>query len=75
MTKTSRINDLIKSYKENKNTTSSYLVLMIGIDMTVSVTLGMVIGYMVDKYIHTKPTFMILLVLIGFITGFRRILK
>ena len=76
MTKTSKINNFIKSYKENKNTTSSaYLFLMIGIDMTVRVALGLGIGYMIDKYMHTKPTFMILFILIGFIIGFKRVLK
>ena len=61
-----------KSYKNNK---ILYSLLFIGWDIVFTTLICGGIGFIIDKYLYTKPAFMLSLSLIGFLSGFKKIFK
>jgi ATP synthase protein I len=45
----------------------------LGLEMGFSVVFGLVAGYYLDKWLGTGPIFLIILLIIGFIAGFKTV--
>ena len=43
----------------------------IGLEMGLSVAIGLAIGYFLDRYFHTKPWFTIIFLILGIVAAFR----
>jgi ATP synthase protein I len=43
----------------------------IGLEMGLSVAIGLAIGYFLDRYFHTKPWLMVIFLILGVVAGFR----
>jgi ATP synthase protein I len=43
----------------------------IGLEMGLSVAVGLAIGYLLDRYLNTKPWLTIIFLILGVIAGFR----
>lgn len=43
----------------------------LGLEMAVSVVIGMAVGWQIDKWLHTAPWFMVLWIGFGFAAGVR----
>ena len=47
----------------------------VGLEMGISVGLGLLVGYYLDKWLHTSPWMMILWMLLGLVAGFRGVFR
>lgn len=47
----------------------------LGLEMGLSVAVGAVIGYYIDKWLKTEPWFLIVFLLFGVIAGFRSLYR
>jgi ATP synthase protein I len=47
----------------------------LGLEMGLSVALGVGIGYYLDKWLHTEPWLLIVFLLLGVIAGFRSLYR
>ena len=62
--------------KQKDNTLKEVLSLSsIGMSMVISIIIGLAIGYYIDKYLGTKPWFMLLFLIFGIIAGFKNLYK
>ena len=78
MKNNNNLNKLVVEYRKkekNKDKKLVYSFLFISFNIVIRVLLGIGTGLFVDSYLHTKPTFMIVLTLIGFLSGLKQIFK
>jgi ATP synthase protein I len=61
--------------KEDGNLKGLILMSTIGISMGISIVIGLAMGYYIDRYLGTKPWFMLLFLIFGIIAGFRNLYK
>jgi ATP synthase protein I len=47
----------------------------IGLEMGLSVAIGLAIGFFLDRYFHTKPWFTIIFLIVGIVAAFRSLLS
>ncbi len=47
----------------------------LGLEMGLSVAVGAVIGYYLDKWLHTAPWLLIIFLLFGIVAGFRSLYR
>ncbi len=47
----------------------------LGLEMGLSVAVGAIIGYYLDKWLHTEPWLLILFLIFGAISGFRSLYR
>ena len=47
----------------------------LGLEMGLSVAVGAVIGYYIDKWLKTEPWFLIIFIMFGAAAGFRRLYR
>jgi F0F1-type ATP synthase assembly protein I len=72
------INEVVFKYRKNiqkKHENILYHLLSLGLEFVITISLATIIGFFVDKYLYTKPTFLILFSLIGFLSGLKKIFK
>ena len=43
----------------------------IGLEMGLSVAIGLAIGYFLDRYFHTQPWLMVIFLILGIVAAFR----
>ncbi len=78
MNQKNNIQNLIKKYHNKelkKEKKLGYAALMIGFDLIIYSILGCCLGLILDKYLHTKTVFTIVLSLIGFLSSLNKIFK
>jgi F0F1-type ATP synthase assembly protein I len=76
--KNNNLNKLVLEYRKNEKNRDKKLVysfLSISFSILIRVLLGIGTGLIVDGYLHTKPTFIIVITLIGFLSGLNQIFK
>jgi len=47
----------------------------IGLEMGLSVAIGLAIGYLLDRFFHTKPWLTIIFLILGIVAAFRSLLS
>jgi ATP synthase protein I len=47
----------------------------LGLEMGLSVTVGAIIGYYLDKWLHTEPWLLIVFLIFGVVSGFRSLYR
>jgi ATP synthase protein I len=47
----------------------------LGLEMGLSVAVGAIIGYYIDKWLNTEPWFLIVFLLFGVVAGFRSLYR
>ena len=59
---------------ERANTASS-IAFRMGVDLVAGTGVGAFIGYWIDKWFETAPVFLIALLILGFVTGVRNVVR
>jgi len=78
MKNNNNLNEIVVKLRKKNDGSNKRLIynfLLIGFEMVVWVVLGLAIGRIIDYYLNTSPAFTMALIIIGFLSGFRRILK
>ena len=66
----------LKTSKKPSSGLPDYMwIASLGINLVVSSAVGSVLGFFLDKWLNTKPIFMIFLFFVGLFAGFRQIFK
>ncbi|MFZ4761449.1 MAG: AtpZ/AtpI family protein [Alphaproteobacteria bacterium] len=77
--KIARAKEKLENPYGKKNAAVNNAGMAIGMRMAIellsAVAVGLVLGYFLDKWLHTKPIFMMILVLLGFVAGIFNIIR
>jgi ATP synthase protein I len=55
--------------------TASGIAFRMGVDLVAGTGVGAFLGYWVDKWFDTAPTFLIVLLIVGFVAGVRNVVR
>jgi ATP synthase protein I len=61
--------------KEDGNLRGLIFLSTMGMSMGISIVFGLAAGYYIDKYLGTKPWFMLLFLIFGIVAGFKNLYK
>lgn len=67
--------DNMSDPQESTNITGNRLALRVGSEFFSAILVGLFVGYGIDSLFGTKPWGMVVMILLGFLAGFRNIFK
>jgi F0F1-type ATP synthase assembly protein I len=70
--------ELVSEYRKNtrkKNKNILYHLWSFGVEFVITISVAIIIGFFMDRYLHTNPAFLVLLGIIGFLVALKKIFK